>query len=228
MNRVVDPEFLDELLPESAEAKRSRRDLERVNWFMGNVGILEKKLKTALITPPKTMVEIGAGDGKYMLCLARRLAPKWPNVELTLLDRKRAVSEETLQQIRALGWKASFLESEISEWIAQGQSCDLMVANLFLHHLKDGELAALFEKVATRTKVFAACEPRRVIYARASGRSLWLLGCSATTRHDAEVSIRAGFCAQELSDLWPEKNSWEMVEEESGLFSHSFVAQRKS
>jgi hypothetical protein len=36
---------------------------------------------------------------------------------------------------------------------------------------------------------------------------LWLIGCNAVTRHDAAVSMRAGFIRQELSALWPDRQN---------------------
>ncbi|HEX3890808.1 MAG TPA: FAD-dependent monooxygenase, partial [Verrucomicrobiae bacterium] len=50
--------------------------------------------------------------------------------------------------------------------------------------------------------------------------------CNNVTRHDAIVSVRAGFSGEELSALWPDKKNWRLTERHSGLFSHLFVAQK--
>jgi hypothetical protein len=57
---------------------------------------------------------------------------------------------------------------------------------------------------------------------------LRFIGCGKITLHDAEASIAAGFVRQEISALWPDKKNWQLVERRAGLFSHLFVAQRKS
>jgi hypothetical protein len=60
-----------------------------------------------------------------------------------------------------------------------------------------------------------------------ASRLLGLIGCNEVTRHDAVVSVRAGFVDQELSALWPERTRWHLQEEAAGLFSHCFVAQQR-
>jgi len=59
-------------------------------------------------------------------------------------------------------------------------------------------------------------------------RAVGLIGCNRVTRHDAPASVRAGFTGRELSQLWPEPESWLLEERAAGPFSHLFVAQRKS
>jgi hypothetical protein len=56
---------------------------------------------------------------------------------------------------------------------------------------------------------------------------LWAIGCNSVTRHDALVSVRAGFSGDELSALWPDKKNWQLTERRAGPFSHLFIAQRK-
>jgi hypothetical protein len=38
--------------------------------------------------------------------------------------------------------------------------------------------------------------------------------------------VRAGFRAQELSDLWPDRHAWILEEHAAGLFSHCLIAMR--
>jgi hypothetical protein len=54
-----------------------------------------------------------------------------------------------------------------------------------------------------------------------------LIGCNGVTRHDADVSVRAGFRARELTDLWPAAGDWHLREAPCGLFSHNFLASKK-
>jgi hypothetical protein len=53
-----------------------------------------------------------------------------------------------------------------------------------------------------------------------------VIGCGPVTRHDAPVSIRAGFANREISALWPDANHWELIERPIDLFTHLFIAQR--
>jgi hypothetical protein len=75
MNRIVEPEWLDELPPDDPDAVRSRRDLCRVNAWMRHHTILASALRQALNgRVPNQIVELGAGDGNFLLQVARRLA----------------------------------------------------------------------------------------------------------------------------------------------------------
>jgi len=69
-----------------------------------------------------------------------------------------------------------------------------------------------------------ALEPRRHFAARLGCELLWMIGCNRVTRHDARLSVRAGFRGQELSSLWPNIDGWSAHEQPAGLFSHLFVA----
>lgn len=81
--------------------------------------------------------------------------------------------------------------------------------------------------IASRTRVFLGCEPRRSPVALAGSYMLDLLGAGPVTRHDAVASVRAGFFAQELTSLWPNPEQWQLEEYAAGLFSHVFLAVRK-
>ena len=85
--------------------------------------------------------------------------------------------------------------------------------------------AALLTTAAKLATVFAAIDPRRWVWSLLGCRLLWLLGCNSVTRHDAVVSVRAGFAGQELSRLWPIAHGWALQESPANLSSHLFVAQ---
>jgi hypothetical protein len=46
------------------------------------------------------------------------------------------------------------------------------------------------------------------------------------TRHDAAISVRAGFRDRELSELWPDQAGWRLSEAPAPPFGHLFVARR--
>lgn len=103
----------------------------------------------------------------------------------------------------------------------------MILANLFLHHFQEAGLRELLQAVADRCDAFIACEPRRSLTALAGSRLLPALGVSADTRHDADISVRAGFRGDELSRIWPGgRTGWRLEEKPAGLFSHLFVAMR--
>ena len=105
MNRRIEPELLDELPASDPRAIRSRRDLRRVNALMGNAGVIARAvLQGCGGRPPRQLVDLGAGDGTFMLRLAKRLSPAWPNVEVTFVDRQDIVNARTRREFEALSW----------------------------------------------------------------------------------------------------------------------------
>ncbi len=220
--RVLEPEWLDELPPQDPRAVRSRADLRRVNWVMANARMLAKALQPGL-APGARIVDLGSGDGSLMLGVARAL--RRPGMELTLVDRAPIVTEGTLAAFAELGWKARVAASDALEFIAHERQ-DVIVANLFLHHLDDASLEQLFALVAERSRALAACEPQRSAFALTASRLLWFIGCNDVTRHDAVVSVRAGFRGSELSRLWPRAAGWQLTERAAPPFSHLFIARR--
>jgi hypothetical protein len=103
---------------------------------------------------------------------------------------------------------------------------DAITANLFLHHFTESPLASLLAKLAPLTPLFVVCEPRRGALPLLGSRLLWAIGCNDVTRHDAVLSVEAGFSGRELSALWPEPSLWQLHEDAARLFTHCFVARR--
>jgi hypothetical protein len=227
MKRQVRPELLDTLSPEDPRAMRSRRDLRRINWWMRNHNIMAQTLREKLPSAPRCITEIGAGDGKFLLCLAKKLSRHWRDVNVRLLDQQNIFSQETLASFADLNWRTDTIIADALRWTPSTETDTTVVANLFLHHFEDSQLSGLLHKVSQDTKLFVAIEPHRFSAPRLVGQLLWLIGCNDVTRHDAVVSIRAGFAGQEISALWPDKANWELTERHAGLFSHLFIARRR-
>ena len=229
MARRVEPEWLDGLPWRDPVAVRSRRDLRRVNLLMGNAAIIQRELNRHCGDEShRAIAEIGAGDGTLMLQLAQACTPRWSDSDVVLLDRQDLVSPTTLNAFSSFGWRAECVASDVFSWLAEppGRVFDVMVANLFLHHFEAPALAALLSLIAGRTRLFVACEPRRSGLALLGSRLLGFVGCNRVVRHDAVVSVRAGFDAQELSAMWPRGGPWLLQEHAAGVFSHCFVARR--
>jgi hypothetical protein len=145
-----------------------------------------------------------------------------------MVDRHDAVSDETCRGFGALGWKIASVKADVFEYLEQAGAADIVVANLFLHHFSDTELVRLLGGVAHLASLFVACEPRRTRFPMLVSRLLWVIGCNPVTRHDAPVSVRAGFRGRELSMYWPRGKRWQLQERQAGPFSHCFVAHHVS
>jgi hypothetical protein len=227
MKRIVEPELLDTLPPGDPQAVRSRRDLRRLNTWMRNHAIMVRALQTAVNGQTlKQIVELGAGDGDFLLRVAQKTSSRWPNVNVTLLDRQKVVTPQTLAAFASLGWRAEAVVADVFDWPQIPAPAEIVVANEILHHFDDARLAGLLRVIAGRTRLFIAIEPRRASWPLFCSRLLWAIGCNSVTRHDATVSVRAGFVREELSALWPDKRNWQLTEQRASWFSHLFIAQR--
>ena len=226
--RVVEPELLDELPPHDKRARRSRLDLRRLNTWMNHPRVMARALSKNLNSPSPHIAEIGAGDGHFLLRVIRRLR-QLPKGKVTLVDRLDAFDPDISERFNASGWRAQTEIATVSEWLAKTapDSVDAIVSNLFLHQFKTDELTEMLRMTARCTRVLVALEPRRAGLSRLCGHLLWAIGCNSVTRHDAGISIRAGFSGPEISALWPDKERWELTERSVGLFSHLFIARRK-
>jgi len=231
--REVKPELLDALPSADPRAIGSRADLRRLNSLMDHAGILARAFRahhpnSSNPAPRLRVAELGAGDGTLFLKLARRWSANGVAGKAILLDRQNLVSDATHRDFHAINWEVECVAADVFEWLEHAAPpVDVMLANLFLHHFTGEQLRPLLRLAAVKTDLFLACEPCRSPLALNAARLLGLIGCNAVTRHDAVVSVRAGFAGDELSTLWPPEAGWQLDEHPAGLFSHGFRARRK-
>jgi hypothetical protein len=235
MHRVVRSELLDHLPASNPQAARARVDLRRINWLLRHPRVIDRAYAQhfnleAVRWRPLRICDLGAGDGWMMLQLARLWAGRGVNANAELIDLHYLLSRRTRHELISLDWKVTLVAMDVWTWLNQPAAvtdrADLMLSNLFLHHFEEKALREMFRLIASRTDCFIACEPRRSEASLAVARSLWLTGCSPVIRHDAPLSVWAGFEGQELSELWPDRQNWQLTEGPAGWFSHCFVAHR--
>ena len=232
MIRTLQAELVDDLPAHHPAAIETRRDLRRINTLMGHAGIFIRALKTVFPKqPPTHLLEIGAGDGEILLRVARRMSGRWRDMDVTFVDLQNLLNEKTKADFAALDWKVRSIEADIFElWSddTAAQKTDVILANLVLHHFTDAQLTSLFSDAAKKADAFIAVEPRRERWSLFWANCLSLIGCGPVACHDAPVSVQAGFTGRELSALWPQDGTWQLTERRAGLFSHLFIARRKS
>jgi hypothetical protein len=224
--RRLTPELLDTLPPDAPEAIASRRDLFALNAIMGHRRAWRAWLRGEFCDAPRVLAEIGAGDGAMAAENVLATFPRGNGSTLVLVDREPCVADSTLRKLQRAGWVPRVVAADIFEWLAAAGEVDAICANLFLHHFENDALAALFRAAARCTKTFAALEPRRSRLALAGVAALPLMDANHVTRHDAKVSVEAGFRDTELTALWPH-DGWSCEERRTFPFSHWFCARRR-
>jgi hypothetical protein len=214
MNRVLEPELLDELPSTDPRAVQSRRDLRKLNALMTNPRRIARFVASTVKANSISIAEIGAGDGNVALQVANHCGRC---SDLYLVDRNPCVSRPMPN--------VHVVEADVFEWLKRAPKIDVIIANLFLHHFSDDALREMFELCASRANCFVAAEPRRNRFAEWFARRVGWIGCNEVTQHDADISVRAGFTGRELSALWP-RDDWRLNEHRACLFTHFFTAIR--
>ena len=222
MKRRLEAELLDHLAADDPAAIASRRDLERINLAMRAPAIMAAAL--ARLRQPRRLIDLGGGDGRFLLRVARQL-PEWRDVTALVADRQALLADRTRADFAALGWRCEIAQGDIFDTL-NAMDGALVTANLFLHHLDDAALEEAFRLLAERAQGFVACEPRRSRLSLLGSHMVAALGANHVSRHDAVVSVRAGFAAQELSALWPALPGWTLEERPALPFTHFFMARR--
>ncbi len=225
--RIIVTELLDVLPVDDPRAIASRRDLVWINALMFQDRIMASLLRKHVSRPPRRILEIGCGDGSFMLSVARRMGRTWSGVELTMVDQADLLTDSCRSSFESLGWTVTFVRADIFDWLqgAERDRYDVVCANLFLHHFSDDMLAKLFAAIQGLTHVFMATEPRRSVLAMTGCALLRGIGVNDVTRHDAAASVRAGFTGADLGRLWPGQQAARLVERAIGPFTHAFVVE---
>ena len=228
--RRVEPEILDALPPSDPRAVQSRRDLRRLNCLMRHAAIFDDQIgfsRQAFL--PQRVVELGTGDGWLLYELLSRFPRRDEARELVLVDRHPCVSAGVVGAFESNGWNVQIVEEDLFDWLQRaekGKRFDLCLMNLVLHHFRDAEIESLFRSVQNCSESLAACEPRRSRRSLLAAHGVGLVGCNDVTRHDAVISVKAGFTENELTRLWPRNRQWTIQERPMGLFSHYFWAKK--
>ena len=213
MPRTLQPELLDSLPPDDPEARRSRRDLVLINRIMGNHRWIARTLP-ALLRPGERALEIGAGTGE----LGRRLARHGTVSDGLDLVPRPATAAPSVE------WH----QSDLLTFPGYARY-PVIVGNLILHHFSDGQLRQLGARWRASARLVMACEPWRDRRWQILFKALApLFGASHVTRHDAVVSIAAGFRAGELPELLGfDDGNWDYRCHTTALGAYRMVAIRR-
>ncbi len=115
--RVLTPELLDELAADDPRAIRSRRDLVLINTIMRQSAVMAQTLLQC--PPPRSIADLGGGDGRFVLSVARRLAKHWPGVRVLIVDRQDIVRRETRADFETLGWQCETRPGDVFDVLPQ-------------------------------------------------------------------------------------------------------------
>ena len=112
--RNVEPELADHIPGDDPRALRFRRDLSRLNAFTMTDRLMARTLlKHWGSVAPREIVDLGAGDGTFMLRVAQRLAPRWRDVTVKLVDQQDIVGAHVRNGFAAVHWNIQTVAADV-------------------------------------------------------------------------------------------------------------------
>jgi hypothetical protein len=215
MMRTLTPEKLDTLDPTNPDALASRRDLVKINHWMGNYRWFESIFCPSNVCRTHCL-EIGAGGGE----LAIRIIQKSCCMTYSAVDRAPQPDN----------WPQTGFWHQTDLFTYHGYAtAEVLIANLTLHHFNHDELAKIGERIRTSSiRKIVANEPCRRSIHKLQLQAGRLIGFNSVTLHDGSVSIEAGFRADELPmalGLDPDRWYWNI--EETFMGAYRMVAERR-
>ena len=214
MQRRVEPELLDTLPADDPAAQRSRGELRLINDIMGNHRHLAREVRR-YIRPGWRVLELGAGDGTFgTRLMADGICRPQEITGFDLAPRPATWPKE-----------AAWVQDDV--FAREIPPAEIVTTNLFLHHFTNEALARLGSRLPAECRVILAREPARRRRHLAQGALLSGFALlSRVTRHDMQVSIRAGFLGDELPRALG-LGGWKCETSTTFLGAYQMCAQRK-
>ncbi len=216
MPRIVTPEMMDDPSVDEQELERSLSYIRAVNKHLGGRNALLHHLKRWSSTWPTgetiTLLDIATGSADLPVACVRWARSEGIDLRVTAID----THEKTLACARRFVERFPDLKDSIEIVRADAftlldrfgpESYDYVHAGLFLHHLSDIQVQTMLrimERLARRGVIWN--DLIRSTFARL-GIRLLTIGRPEIIRHDARVSVSAGFTRTEALEL--ASKAWE-------------------
>ena len=215
MQRKIQPEILDKLPENHPDALKNLRDLRVINALMRSNHWFASQLSRHLNADDR-ILEIGAGEGRLGDFLLGRVVPR--EVPYTAVDR-RAFANRRMNRI-------DWVHDDILKFANPGKY-DIILTNLILHQFTAAELSRIGRRIGRSARVIIASEPSRRHLHLLQMKAGRLLGFNYVSRHDARVSIIAGFRGDELPRfLGLDPGSWTWSVSLTFFGAYRLVARR--
>jgi 2-polyprenyl-3-methyl-5-hydroxy-6-metoxy-1,4-benzoquinol methylase len=189
--RVLKPELLDTLPPDSEDARASLADLVRINKYWGGLSTLRKLVDQVIPGDPSfSFLDVGAASGD----MGRYLKTLRPRARVTSLDYLEShLRAGTGSRVAADAFALPFA----------AKNFDYVFSSLFLHHFSDDDVVRLlaeFGRVASRQVLIIDLWRHPIPY-YFIGYTRPLFGWNPVSVSDGKISVEAAFRPRELAEL---------------------------
>ncbi len=210
MHRVLTPEHMDEPGVPKAELDRALGFIRAVNARLGGSAALIAHLKRWSARWPKgrpvTLVDIATGSADIPIAAVRWARSRGHDLRVTGIDLHETTLDLAREHLARHPDVADAIALESADALTltsrfEPASFDYAHAGMFLHHLS-------FEKALTVLRIMDRLARRGLVLndlnrspVAAAGIYLLTLAAPPMVRHDARVSVRAGFSKAEVLDM---------------------------
>lgn len=243
-SRNRQPELMDDPALDRRLHDQALAGLRRINWWSRTGSAIwkaiERSVPTRTPSGPLRILDIASGGGDQVVWLARHCRQRGVNVQIDGCDiSPTAVANATALAQRAGISGVQFHQCDALQGSLPGESWDVVMNSLFLHHLSETQVVRILQRMREVTRQLLVVDDlRRTL----PGYLLAWLGCRVLSRSpivhfDGPVSVEGAFTDDEIRQLakqaglsghqlqhhWPQRFllSWS-PQQESGRVHGSF------
>ena len=204
MQRLLTPELMDDPGLDPVAHAHALQGLARLNRIACSDRIPWKAIRrwAGIRTEPISVLDIATGSGDIPLGLGTRARRSPLDLELHGCDISSVALDHAGKRAQLLDIEFNgFRQDALQEPF--GRQYDVVICNLFLHHLTESDAVRLLEHASKACSgLLLICDLRRdVVGWLLAGVFSQLLTRSPVVHVDALKSVRAGFTPNELDSL---------------------------
>ena len=203
-HRVRLPERMDDPHLDPAAHRHALGALARVNRVSATATRAWRRVRSLPGQGQLRVLDVGCGGGDVVIELAHRAARWGRALRLVGMDRSPVALDFARERAAGIGGggvAVDFVRGDVGEGLPDGR-WDLVLVNLFLHHLPPDAIVALLGAVREAGADLLAQD---LVRSRAGYLLAWagmrLLSRSRVGHVDGPLSVRAGFTPDELLGL---------------------------
>lgn len=197
-------EWLDATPGNVGNLRRNLRDIRRINALLGWTGSATRAvaaLTRAEASRAWTLLDVASGSADIPCAIARWARRTGTRLTITASDINPQIVAIARTESRSLP-NLHVAQVDALDLPYPPQSMDIVLCTLALHHFAPDAAVALLRSMARVGRRVLLFDVQRSRLAHAGVIALThLLGMDAMTRHDAPISVRRAYSADELREM---------------------------
>ena len=207
MERRTDAvELLDGPLDDPSALTANLRDLRRINRWLGGASLSAAAIDAlAAHRPELTLLDVGTGGADIPLALLGRARTRGRRLSVVAIDSRPEILAAAVRATPVIG-ATDGLDLHVGDGRSlpyPDRSFDVAHASLVLHHCAPDSAVALLREMARVARLGVVVNDLQRGWLGWAGA--WLLGHLLTgnryTRHDAPLSVRRAYRADEMATM---------------------------